>query len=69
MMPAQLQLALGHDHPLRDAAAELDALQLHAARDDRAGQPDRDRGAGAEVPGAADDLARLGFAQVDLAQL
>ena len=35
----------------------------------RAGQGDRDRRTGAEVPGAAHDLLRVGVADVDLAEL
>ena len=42
---------------------------VEAARHDRARQRDRDRRAGVEVPGAADDLARLPLADVDLGQL
>ena len=40
-----------------------------AVREHRARQRDGDRRAGAEVPGAADDLARLALADVDAAEL
>ena len=54
---ADLELALGEDHPVGDLAAELALLDREvAAGMTRAGQHDRDRRAGAEVPGAADDL-------------
>ena len=44
-------------------------LERVAAREDGAGQRDRDRRPGAEVPGAADDLARLALAHVHAAEL
>ena len=66
---AELQLALGEDHPVRDLAAELRGLELLAVGEHRARQRDRDLGPGAEVPGAADDLPRLALPHVDLAQL
>ena len=67
---AEADLVLGEDHPLGHLAAERALLERpREARKERAGQADRDRGAGAEVPGAADDLLRVGVADVDLAQL
>ena len=66
----ELELALGEDHPVGDDAPQRRPLQLHARPGSTApGQRDGDRGAGAEVPGAADDLARLRLADVDLAEL
>ena len=67
---AELELALGEDHPARGLAAELRlAERLLRAGQQRAGQRDGDGRAGAEVPGAADDLARLALADVDAAEL
>jgi hypothetical protein len=67
---AELELALGQDHPARHLAAELRLAQwLVGAREHRPGERDGDRRAGAEVPRAADDLARLSFADVDAAEL
>ncbi len=66
---AQLELALREDHPVGDLAAQLGALELRPARQDGARQGDRDRGAGAEVPRAADDLPRLVLPHVDAAEL
>ena len=66
---AELELPLGEDHPLGELAAELRRLEPHAVGKHRAGQCDRDRVAGAEVPGAADDLARLALPHVHPAEL
>ncbi len=67
---AELELALGEDHPLRDLAAQLAALDREgAAGHDAAGHDHRDGRARAEVPGAADDRARLPVADVDARQL
>ena len=69
MVGAELELALREDHPVGDLAAELRLLEPQAAREDGAGQRDRDRRPGPEVPGAADDLARLALADVHAAEL
>ncbi len=66
---AEPDLVLGEDHPVGDLAAHLAPLELEAVRQHRAGQRDRDGRAGAEVPRAADDRARLALADVDLRQL
>src|SRR5581483_5434454 len=67
---AELELALGEDHPLRRLAAQLALLDAQlAARHQPARRHDGDGGAGAEVPRAADDRARLAVADVDLRQL
>ncbi len=67
---AELELTLGQDHPARGLAAELRlAERLISAGQERAGQRHRDRRAGTEVPGTADDLARLSLADVDPAEL
>ena len=66
---AELELALGEDHPVRHLAAELPRLDLQPTRDLRAGQSDGDRRARAEVPGAADDRARLALPHVHRAEL
>ena len=67
---AELELALGEDHPARELAAELRlAERLLGPGQQRARQRDRDRRAGAEVPRAADDLARLALPHVDPAEL
>ena len=42
VLAAQLELGLGEDHPVRDGAAELGALERAAVRQHRAGQRDRD---------------------------
>ena len=57
VLGAELELGLGQDHPVGDAAAELGPLERPAVRKDGAGKGHRDGRAGAEVPGAADDLA------------
>ena len=70
MIGAEPDLVLGEDHPARELAAERPLVERRReARQEDAGKPDRDRGADAEVPGAADDLARLALPHVDLAQL
>ena len=66
---ADLELALGEDHPVRHDAAELRLLELLTTGHHGAGQCDRDVRAGAEVPGATDDLARLPLSDVDRAEL
>ena len=66
---AELDLVLGQDHPVRELAANLALVELQPAREDRAGQRDGHGRARAEVPGAADDLARLALPHVDPAQL
>ena len=67
---AELELALGQDHPPRDLAAQLRLPErLVGARKPRARKRDGDGGAGTEVPGAADDLARRALPHVDLAEL
>ena len=66
---AELDLVLGEDHPVRELAANLALLELEAAGENRARERDRDRRAGAEVPGAADDLARLALPHVHPAEL
>ena len=69
MLGAELQLGLREDHPVGDAAAELRALERAAVRKQGAGKGDRDRRPGTEVPRPADDLARLGLADIDAAEL
>ncbi len=67
---AELELALGQDHPARELAAQLRLPErLVRPGQERARKRDGDRRAGAEVPGAADDLARLALADVDAAEL
>ena len=55
--------------PSRDLAAQLAPLELQPVRQHRARERDADGRARAEVPRAADDLARLALADVDLAEL
>ena len=70
VVAAELELALGQDHPARHLAAQLRLAERRVgAREPRARKRDRDCGARAEVPGTADDLARLPLAHVDLAEL
>ncbi len=69
MVGAELELALGEDHAVRHGPAELRPLERASVREERARERDCDRRARPEVPGAADDLARLGLAHVDPAQL
>ena len=66
---AELDLVLGEDHPLGDLAAELAPLERRARSGASPRQRDRDRRAGAEVPGAAHDLVPVGLAHVDLREL
>ena len=70
VVAAELELALGQDHSPRDLAAQLRLPERRlGARKPRAREGDRDGGAGAEVPRAADDLARRTLPHVDLAEL
>ena len=70
LVVAELELALGQDHPPRDLPTQLRlAERLVRPGQERAGQRDGDRGADAEVPGPADDLSRLPLADVDAAEL
>ena len=55
--------------PSETSPRTLPPLELEAARQRRAGERDGHGRAGAEVPGAADDLARLALADVDPAEL
>src|SRR5207247_11433209 len=66
---AESDLVLGQDHPVALLATDLAPLELEAVRQHGARQGNRNRCAGAEIPGAADDLARLAVADVDDAQL
>ena len=61
---AEADLVLGEDHPARHLAAQRPLLERPGeAGQERAGEADRDRRAGAEVPRAADDLLRVGVAR------
>ena len=67
---AELELALGEDHSPRDLPAQLCLAERGiGSGEPRARKRDRDGGAGTEVPGAADDLARLPLSDVHLAEL
>ena len=66
---AERDLVLGQDHPVRELAPNLALLELEAVRQHGPGQRDADGRARPEVPGAADDLARLALADVDTAEL
>ncbi len=66
---AEVDLVLGEDHPVAHLAAHFAPLETQAVGQHRARQCDADRRAGAEVPGAADDLARVTVPHVDVAQL
>ncbi len=67
---AELELALGEDHSARDLAAQLRLPERGVGTGQlRARQRDRDGGAGAEVPRAADDLTRRSLPHVHLAEL
>ena len=66
---AELELLLGEDHPVGDAAAELRPLERPPVREHGARQRDGNGGAGGEVPRAADDLTRLALPHVHRAQL
>ncbi len=64
---AEAHLVLGEDHPSRSLAPELALVERHVEdREVRAGERDRDRRPCLEVPGAADDLARVALPHVDL---
>ena len=66
----ELELALGEDHPAGALAAEGRLAERRVGPgEERAGQRHGDRRAGAEVPRAADDLARLALPHVDPAEL
>ena len=69
MVGAEVDLVLGEDHPVGELAANLALLELQAVREHGSGQRDRDRRPRAEVPRAADDLARLALPHVDAAEL
>ena len=70
VIAAELELALGQDHPARELAAQLCLSERRlGAREPRAGERDRDGRAGAEVPRAADDLPWRSLPHVDLAEL
>ena len=70
MVGAEPDLVLGEDHPARDLAAQRALVERRReAGQEHAGEADGDGGADAEVPGAADDLARLALPHVDLAEL
>ena len=69
MVGAEADLVLGEDHPGGDLAAHLAPVEREAVREHGAGQCHRDGRPDAEVPGAADDRARLGVAGVDLREL
>jgi hypothetical protein len=63
-------LVLGQNHPARELAPEGPLVEgRREARQQDTGKPDRDRRTDAEVPRAADDLARLPLPHVDLAEL
>ncbi len=65
---SEADLVLGQDHPAGRLAAELALVQrLIEDRQECAGQRDGDGRPGLEVPGAADDLARISLPHVDLA--
>jgi hypothetical protein len=66
---AELELALGEDHPVRDRPSELRPFEPTTVGQDRARQRDRDRRPLAEIPRSADDLARLVVSHVDGAEL
>ena len=67
---AEADLVLGEDHPLRYLASERPLLERAREPGSSApGKPDRDGRPRAEVPRAADDLLRVGVADVDLAEL
>ena len=69
MVGAEADLVLGEDHPVARLAAHLASLERDPVRQHRAWERDGDGRADAEVPGAADDRARLPLADVDLRQL
>ncbi len=66
----EADLVLGEDHPARHLAAQRALVErAREPGQQHAGQAHRHGRAGTEVPGAADDLARLRLAHVDLAEL
>ena len=65
----ELELVLGEDHPVGELAAELRPLERAPVGEHGARQRHAHGRAGPEVPGPADDLARLGLADVDAAEL
>ena len=69
MVGTELDLVLGEDHAVGELAAYLAALELQPVRKHGTGKSNPDGRAGAEVPGAADDLPRLRLADVDAAKL
>ena len=70
VVAAELELALGEDHPVRRLAAELGLAQrLVGPGQQGARERHGHRRARAEVPRAADDLARLALPDVDAAEL
>ena len=69
MVRSERDLVLGQDHAVADLTADLAPFELQPIRQNCAGERDADRRAGGEVPRAADDLARVAFADVDLAEL
>ena len=69
MVAAEVELSLGEDHPAGDLAPELHFRERLAVGQLRTRQGDCNSRALAEVPGAADDLARLAFADIDAAEL
>jgi len=66
---AELDFVLRQDHPVAELATHLALLELQTVRQYRARQRNAHGRAGAEVPRPADDLARVAFPDVDLAQL
>ena len=67
---AEADLVLGEDHPPRHLAPQLPLLERsREAGEQRARHPDGDGRPDSEVPRAADDLLRIGVADVDLAEL
>jgi len=66
---AEGDLVLGEDHPVGELAPNLALLELEAVRQHRPGEGDPDGRPRPEVPGAADDLARLALADVHAAEL
>ena len=66
---AEIDLVLGQDHPVGELAAHLALSSFSPFGKHRAGERDGHGRARAEVPGAADDLARLALPHVDAAEL
>ncbi len=70
MVGAEPDLVLGQDHPAGELAAQLALCErVGEAGQACAREPDGNRRADTEVPGAADDLLRLGVPDLDLAEL